>query len=180
VYWLLSSLYDIYDFAKEARELRGRDFEFKYFVRALGDVIENSPLDSLDRLPIAGFLLFLSSIGIIGCIWSPRFTENKLFYATLMGRSLSEGERKDMSKSVTENDRNTESFLIKTKQLTKSGVVTLFAFVKDIYKIIVPMIDSILDKCTNIICKQQASIDPKLVKKILIGMLLILVYLVVF
>jgi hypothetical protein len=178
--WFLSQLYDIYDLAKSAREMRGRDFEWKHFTRSFKDMFEALPIRARDLVSPASFLLALSFVGITACIFSPRYKENKQFKAAILGQAL---EINDSTTAVEKSETNAgeESSLVEKLKSTLSLVFTkATGLIKYVYQIIKPLIDALLDKTTDIICKQQPNLKREQVKMVLLGVLVVLIYLIIF
>ena len=178
--WCLVQLYDIYDLAKTAREIRGRDFEFKHFARSFKDMFEVLPIRARDLVSPASFLLALSFVGITACIFSPRYKENKQFKAALLGQANEESDSiSAVEKSATTAGK--EPSLVDKLKSTLSLVITkTTGFIKYAYQIIKPLIDALLDKAADIICKQQPNLKREQVKMVLLGILVVLIYLIIF
>ena len=179
--WLLSQLYDIYDMAKVAREIRGRDFEFKHFVRSIKGMVQGLPIKSADDLfSVASILLIASFIGLVGCIFSPRYKENKQFKAAILGQPV---EVNDSTSTVDNTEVNTAkaSSLVNNLKSTLSLVITkAIASIKYVYQIVKPLINALLDKGADIICKQQPNLKREQVKMVLLGVMIVLIYLIIF
>lgn len=178
--WLLSQLYDIYDLAKSAREMRGRDFEWKHFARSFKEMIGALPIRGRDLISPASFLLILSFVGITACIFSPRYKENKQLKAAILGQSIEiNGESVAVEKSVT-NVAEEGSLLAKLKGISSFAITKTVGFVKYAYQIIKSLVDALLDKAADIICKQHTNVKREQVKMVLLGVLIVLIYLIVF
>jgi len=179
--WLLAQLYDIYDMAKVAREIRGRDFEFKHFVRSIKDMVQGLPISSADDLfSVASILLMASFIGLVGCIFSPRYKENKQFKAAILGQPV---EVNDSTSTVGSTEVNTAkaSPLVNNLKSTLSLVITkVIASIKYAYQIVKPLVNALLDKGADIICKQQPNFKREQVKIVLLGVMIVLIYLIIF
>lgn len=178
--WLLSQLYDIYDLAKSAREIRGRDFEWKHFARSFKEMIGALPIRGRDLVSPASFLLALSFVGITACIFSPRYKENKHFKAAVLGQPI---EVSDSTSTVDNTEANTAkaSSLVTNLKSTLSLVITkAIAFIKYVYQIVKPIVNALLDKGADIICKQQPNLKREQVKMVLLGVMIVLIYLIIF
>jgi len=178
--WCLVQLYDIYDLAKTAREIRGRDFEFKHFARSFKDMFEILPIRARDLVSPASFLLALSFVGITACIFSPRYKENKQFKAAILGQAL---EINDSIAAVEKSETNAgkeSSFVENIKSTLSLAIKKATGFIKYAYQITKPLVDALLDKAADIICKQQPNLKREQVKMVLLGVLVVLIYLIVF
>lgn len=178
--WFLSQLYDIYDLAKSAREIRGRDFEWKHFARSFKEMIEALPIRGRDLVSPASFLLALSFVGITACIFSPRFKENKQFKSAILGQPI---EESDSTSTVDNTAVNTDkaSSLVTNLKSTLSIVITkAIASIKYVYQIVKPLVNALLDKGADIICKQQPNLKREKVKMVLLGVMIVLIYLIIF
>ncbi len=181
----LSQLYDIYDVAKSAREARGLDFEFKHFVRAMDEIIKSSPVHVFNNktvplnIIIVVTLLPISLIGIMGGILSPRFKENKALNAAITGQQF-ESTQLGSATNIESDKTNKSGFTLKVKTLLNNLLVKIINAIKTIYHIVKPLVNSLLDKGTEIICKQQPQLKPEKVKMVLGGLLALGIFLVVF
>ncbi|MGB0937743.1 MAG: hypothetical protein ACPGTQ_09805 [Colwellia sp.] len=176
--WLISQLYDIYDLAKTAREMRGRDFEFKHFIRSFKEITGALPVSARDIVSPAVALLVVSFIGIVGCIFSPRYKENKTLKATLLGQQIPADE---VSSSVSQESNNTietSSAVNNGKNLLSLIITKVVSFIKYAYQIIKPLIDALLDKAADIICKQQPNLKREQVKLALLAIFIVLIFLI--
>ena len=176
--WLLSQLYDIYDLAKTAREIRGRDFEFKHFARSFKDMFGALPIRARDFVSPAVALLVISFIGIVGCIFSPRYKENNSLKAVLLGQHISTDEE---SSSVSQESKNTKgavSVVDNGKNLLSLIVTKTITLIKYAYQIIKPLIEALLDKAADIICKQQPNLKREQVKLALLAIFIVLIFLI--
>jgi len=176
--WLLSQLYDIYDLAKTAREIRGRDFEWKHFARSFKEMISVLPIRGRDLVSPASFLLALSFVGITACIFSPRYKENKQLKAAILGKPLDENNHTSIDESPSIPDN--KSLLVDKLKISSSVVITkVISCLKYAYQVIKPLVDALLDKAADIICKQQPNLKRKQVKMVLLGGIFILIYLII-
>ena len=182
---IFSQLYDIYDLAREARELRGRTFEFKHFVDALEDSMNTLPrnLRRLDYLVSpASVLLCISFIGIIGCMVSPRYKTNNNLRAILKGESV-ESIEADISseKDASQNTKtNFHEFISKASALFKNLIVRIFEIIQLVYQVVAPLVSSLLEKSANFICEKQPHFEKQKVKMVLTILLALLVFWLIF
>lgn len=181
----LSQLYDIYDVAKSAREARGLDFEFKHFVRAMNEMIKSSPVHVFNNktvplnIIIVVTLLPISLIGIMGGIFSPRFKENKALNAAIIGQQF-ESTQLGSTTNIESDKTNKSGFTLKVKTLLNNLLVKIINVIKTIYNIVKPLINSLLNKGTEVICKQQPQLKSAQVKMVLGGLLALGIFLVIF
>jgi len=176
--WLLSQLYDIYDMAKVAREIRGRDFEFKHFVRSIKGMVQGLPISSADDLfSVASILLMVSFIGLAGCIFSPRYKENKAFRALITGQPFENNHAENEIGSEKTSD-STSSLLSDVKVGVITVVGKLTSLVKYVFLIIKPLADALLDKAADVICKQQPQLKREQVKLVVFIVSVIIAYLI--
>lgn len=175
--WLISQLYDIYDIAKTTREIRGRDFEFKHFARSFKEITGAFPVSARDMVSPAMALLAISFIGIVGCIFSPRYKENKSLKAVLLGQQIPTHE----SNTVTTQECNTTqstSLVDSTKKVLSLVITKVINLIKYAYQIIKPLVNALLDKAADIICKQQPNLKREQVKLALLTIFVVLVFLI--
>jgi hypothetical protein len=59
-------------------------------------------------------------------------------------------------------------------------IIKAVGFIKYAYQIIKPLIDALLDKAADIICKQQPNLKREQVKIVLLGVLVVLIYCIIF
>ena len=178
--WFLSQLYDIYDLAKTAREIRGRDFEFKHFARSFKDMIGALPVRAKHLVSPASILLILSFIGIVGCIFSPRYKENKQFKAAILGQQLEASESNSPVENTDINTIEVSSLVNKFKSILSLIITQVIGFIKYAYQIIKPLVDALLDKAADIICKQQPNLKREHVKMALLAIFVVLFYFIIF
>ncbi|MBA6365474.1 hypothetical protein H4J42_17165 [Colwellia sp. BRX8-8] len=179
--WFLTQLYDIYDMAKVAREIRGRDFEFKHFARSIKVMAQGLPINSADDLfSVASVLLMASFIGLVGCIFSPRYKENKQFKAAILGQPVEVNESTSTGDSTEVNTAKASSLVTNLKSTLSLVITKAIAFIKYVYQIIKPLINALLDKGADIICKQQPNLKREQVKMVLLGIIVVLIYLIIF
>jgi hypothetical protein len=178
--WLLSQLYDIYDLAKSAREIRGRDFEWKHFARSFKEMIGALPIRVRDLVSPASFLLALSFVGISACIFSPRYKENKQFKAAIFEQSLEVNESTSTSDNTKTNTSEKPSFVANFKSTLSLVITKSIAFIKYVYQVVKPLVNALLDKGADIICKQQPNLKREQVKMVLLGSIIVLIYLIIF
>jgi uncharacterized membrane protein YtjA (UPF0391 family) len=178
--WCIAQLYDIYDLAKTAREIRGRDFEFKHFARSFKDMFEVLPIRARDLVSPASFLLSLSFVGITACIFSPRYKENKQFKAALLGQAIEENKSTFTVEKSTTTTSKKSPFVDTFKNMLSLVIIKAVGFIKYAYQIIKPLIDALLDKAADIICKQQPNLKREQVKIVLLGVLVVLIYCIIF
>lgn len=177
--WLISQLYDIYDIAKTAREIRGRDFEFKHFLRSFKEITGALPVRARDMVSPAMALLVISFIGIIGCIFSPRYKENKPLKAVLLGQKVSIQDNNDSTAAPQEHNAAQSKSLVDSAKKTLNLVITkVINLIKYMYQIIRPLVDALLDKAADIICKQQPNLKREHVKLALLAISTVLVFLI--
>jgi hypothetical protein len=175
--WFLSQLYDIYDLAKSAREIRGRDFEWRHFARSFKEMAGALPIRGKDLVSAASCLLALSFVGITACIFSPRYKENKQFKAAILAQPVESTSRVDN----TEVNTAKASSLLNNLKSTLSLVITkAIASIKYVYQIVKPLVNALLDKGADIICKQQPNLKREQVKMVLLGVMIVLIYLIIF
>lgn len=173
--WLISELYEIYDFAKSARD--GRTFAFKHFSRAFEEVFDALNIQLIDVISPASILLVISFVGIFGCIFSPRYKENKSLQATLLGQEVPTDED---SLSASRESKNTKGnnlslSFIKAKKLLTVIVIKVISLVKYIYKVIKPLVEAALDKAADIICQKQPNLKREQVKLALVAIFIVLI-----
>jgi hypothetical protein len=176
--WLISQLYDIYDLAKTAREMRGRDFEFKHFIRSFKEITGALPVSARDIVSPAMALLVISFVGIVGCVFSPRYKENKPLKVVLLGQQIPADEE---SPSVSQENKNTKgaaSAIDNGKNLLSLIITKAVSFIKYAYQIIKPLVDALLDKAADIICKQQPNLKREQVKLALLAIFIVLIFLI--
>ncbi|AOW78370.1 hypothetical protein A3Q34_16895 [Colwellia sp. PAMC 20917] len=179
--WFLTQLYDIYDMAKVAREIRGRDFEFKHFARSIKSMAQGLPINSADDLfSVASILLMASFIGLVGCIFSPRYKENKQFKAAILGQPVKVNESTSTGDSTEVNNAKASSLVTNLKSTLSLVITKAIAFIKYVYQIVKPLINALLDKGADIICKQQPNLKREQVKMVLLGVIVVLIYLIIF
>ncbi|TMP77690.1 hypothetical protein CWB71_19275 [Pseudoalteromonas sp. S983] len=176
--WFLSQLYDIYDMAKTYREVRGRPFEFKHFARSFEDVVGALNIQGEDIISPASFLLVISFIGIAGCIYSPRYRENKLLKATLLGQNVPASESPLSSANENGNSNKEKTVIAKGKNLLSIIVLKAIRFIKYIYKIVKPLIEALLDKAADIICEKQPNLEREKVKWVLLAIIIVLIFMI--
>ncbi|MGS0675123.1 hypothetical protein [Shewanella sp. 125m-1] len=174
--WLFSQLYDIYDLAKTATEIRGRDFEWKYFARSFEEMIEALPIRGRDLVSPASICLSLAFIGIFACIFSPRYKENKQFKAAILGQVIDGDE----TRSTVEQTDKTSSLIVNIKSTLSLVISKIIALIKFVYQIVNPLVNTFLDKGTDIICKQQPNFKREQVKIVLFGVVLVLTLFIIF
>lgn len=178
--WFLSQLYDIYDLAKSAREIRGRDFEWKHFARSFKEMIGALPIRGRDLVSPASFLLAFSFVGITTCIFSPRYKENKQFKAAIFEQSLEVNESTSTSENTKTNTTETSSLVASLKSTLSLVITKAIAFIKYVYQVVKPLVNALLDKGADIICKQQPNLKREQVKMALFGVLVVLIYFIIF
>ena len=178
--WFLSQLYDIYDLAKSAREIRGRDFEWKHFARSFKEMIGALPIRGRDLVSPASFLLALSFVGITACIFSPRYKENKQFKSAILGQPIEVSDSTSSVDNIAVNSAKASSFVTKLKSTFSLAITKAIAFIKYAYQIVKPLVNALLDKGADIICKQQPSLKREQVKMALFGVMVVLIYLIIF
>lgn len=174
---ILSQVYDIYDLAKSAREIRGRNFEFKHFIREFNNTMRGFPVK--EAVSVASVLLTVSIIGIVGGIFSPRYKENKPLKAAITGKQI-EFTESESSASTESNNINKGVFLIKLNSVLNTVITKIINIAKYFYQIMKPLINSLLDKGTDIICQQQPQLKRKQVKMVLGGILAVFIYFIIF
>jgi hypothetical protein len=177
---LLSQLYDIYDLAKTAREFRGRDFEWKHFLRSFKEMTGALPIRGRDLVSPASVLLALSFVGITACIFSPRYKENKQLKAVILGQPLDEKNSTSTIEESTTNKVKESSLVDKLKSNTSLAITKVIGCIKYAYQLIKPLVDALLDKAADIICKKQPNLKREPVKMVLLGAMIILAYLIIF
>jgi len=181
----LSQLYEIYDVAKSAREARGLEFEFKHFTRAMSEVINASPVHqnknmmNVVNVLIVVTVLPISIIGIFCGIFSPRYRENKALNAAITGQQFESTQLKSTT-NIGSDKTNKSGFPLNIKALLNNLLVKVINAIKTIYHIMKPLVNSLLDKGTEIICKQQSQLKPEQVKMVLGGLLALGIFLVIF
>ncbi|MBA6352711.1 hypothetical protein [Colwellia sp. BRX9-1] len=179
--WFLTQLYDIYDMAKVAREIRGRDFEFKHFARSIKGMAQGLPINSADDLfSVASILLMASFIGLVGCIFSPRYKENKQFKAAILGQPVEVNESTSTGDSTEVNSAKASSLVTNLKSTLSLVITKAIALIKYAYQIVKPLVNALLDKGADIICKQQPNLKREQVKMVLLGVIVVLIYLIIF
>jgi hypothetical protein len=179
--WCLVELYELYDLARTARELRGRDFEFKHFTRSIKSIVQHLPISSADDLvSLASILLTVAFVGISGCIFSPRYKENKQLKAAITGQLIDENQAEATNgKAKLENNKKS-SFLNPAKAFAVLVIFKAIKAIKDIYQFIKPLINALLDKAADIICKQQPTLKREQVKIVVFVVSIVLLYLLIF
>jgi hypothetical protein len=178
--WCLVQLYDIYDLAKTAREIRGRDFEFKHLARSFKEMFGALPIQARDIISPAVALLMISFIGILGCIFSPRYKENKPLKAALLGHKISIDEENPSMSQENKNTIGAASAIDNGKNLLNLIATKIMIFIKYAYQIIKPLIEALLDKAADIICKQQPNLKREQVKLALLAIFIVLIFLIIF
>ena len=179
----LSQVFDVLEAAKSAREARGLNFEFKHVVRALNEVIKPSPFHMRQYSPpplniiLVMTFLPISLIGIVGGIFSPRFKENKALHSAITGKKV---EITETSNSIESNKETKNDAILKAKTILNKLIAKVFGVIKSIYHIVKPLINSLLDKSTEFICKHQTQLKPDKVKMTLGGILTILFCIIIF
>tara|TARA_B110000211_G_C14093249_1_gene560764 strand:- start:4810 stop:5646 length:837 start_codon:yes stop_codon:yes gene_type:complete len=181
----LSQVFDVLEVVKSAREARGLNFEFKHMVRALNEVIKSSPFHMRQystpplNIILVMTLLPISLIGIIGGIFSPRFKENKTLNAAITGKKV-EITESESSNSIESNTGTKYDAILKAKKILNNLIAKVFDVIKSFYHIIKPLINSLLDKGTEFICKHQTQLKPDKVKMTLGGILTVLFCIIIF
>ncbi len=178
--WFLSQLYDIYDLAKSAREIRGRDFEWRHFARSFKEMAGALPIRGKDLVSAASCLLALSFVGITACIYSPRYKENKQFKAAILGQPVEVTESTSTVDNTEVNTAKESSLVTKLKSTVSLVITKAIAFIKYVYQIVKPLVNALLDKGADIICKQQPNLKREQVKMVLLGVMIVLIYLIIF
>lgn len=186
IFPLLSQLYDVYDLAKSAavrrHDLGGAGFEFNDVLSRLERMMKAIDIRAAkDLISVASVLLAASFIGIIGGISSPRYKENKQIKAAITGQQteLTETES-DASANTEVNKANKSAFLAKVKTRVNGLITKLIEIYKHVYQIVKPLIDSLLDKGADIICKQQSLLKRDQVKMLLVVILVVLISFIIF
>lgn len=180
---ILSNAYDIYEAAKI---LRANEFRVSYLVRSISEAL--APYSFVTKqdlgskvqytLSIGAVILTLSFVGIIGCIFSPRYKENK----ELQEKIVEENINSSVSHTSKETETGNIDTLTTEKMLTNSLMAKLISFVKHIYSIVAPVINTLLDKCSNLICDKIPTLKPNQ-QKVKFGLgciLIILIYIIIF
>jgi hypothetical protein len=178
----LSQLYDAYDVFKTTSEMYGdTTVDFDDFGRHVVGMAEALAIqrNGQNALSLALVLLVVSFCGIVGGIFSPRYKENKQLKAAITGQQV-EITESDTSADTKSNNVNEAALLVKAKTLVNSLIKKVIAMTKYAYQITKPLVNSLLDKGTDIICKQQPQLKREQVKMVLGGILVVLIYLVVF
>ncbi|MCW8832313.1 MAG: hypothetical protein OQK03_03245, partial [Colwellia sp.] len=181
----LSQVFDVLEVAKSAREARGLNFEFKHVVRALNEVIKSSPFHLRQystpplNIILVMTLLPISLVGIIGGIFSPRFKENKALNAAITGKKIELSEA-ELSNNIEPDTETKNSVILKLKIILNNIIAKVFNAIKSIYHLVKPLVNSLLDKGTDIICSHQSQLKREQVKMILGGILAILFYFIIF
>ncbi|WP_351011621.1 hypothetical protein [Shewanella sp. S1-58-MNA-CIBAN-0166] len=180
---ILSNAYDIYEAAKI---LRANEFRVSYLVRSISEAL--APYSFVTKqdlgskfqytLSIGAVILTLSFVGITGCIFSPRYKENK----ELQEKIVEENINSSVSHTWKETETGNIDSLTTEKMLTNSLMAKLISFVKHIYSIVAPVINTLLDKCSNLICDKIPTLKPNQQKvKFGVGcILIILIYIIIF
>lgn len=182
---IFSQLYDIYDLAREARELRGRTFEFKHFVDALGASMDMVPrnMRGLGHLVSpASILLCVSFLGIIGCMVSPRYKINNNLKAALKGESVDSVDANFSSKGNGNQNATAsfQEFTSKATGLVKSLTLKIIEIIKLVYQVVAPLVLSFLDKGATLICEKQPQFEKQKVKMVLAILLALVIIWVIF
>ena len=177
---LLSQLYDAYDLYKSVREMSGGTVKFKYFVRHISETLRG--FESLYGKPTFSLiLLIVSFFGIVGGIFSPRYKENKQLKAVITGQEFELTETDISADADPKSKRvNKSEVLVKAKILVNKLIKKVIETAKYTYQIVKPLVNSLLDKGTDIVCQQQPQLKRGQVKMVLGGLLILLIYLVVF
>ncbi|AAZ24132.1 hypothetical protein [Colwellia psychrerythraea] len=179
--WFLTQLYDIYDLAKSAREIRGRDFEFKHFVRSIKGMVQGLPINSADDLiSLASILLTVAFVGISGCVFSPRYKENKQLKAAITGQPIDESQDEVTNIQAKLESNKKPSLVNSVKAFVVSVITKAIGAIKYIYQIIKPLVNALLDKAADIICQQQPNLKREQVKVAVFSVSVVLLYLLIF
>jgi len=158
------------ELAESTRGMRGDNFDLKNILRGF-------PVKEL--VSVASVLLAISFIGIFGGIFSPRYKENTQLKAAITGQNIELNES-ETSTNPESNNATKGEFVVKIKAFVNNLITKVINIAKYAYQIIKPLINSLLDKGTDIICKQQPQLKREQVKMVLGGILVVLIYLIVF
>jgi len=158
------------EIAEATRGMRGNNFDLKNILRGF-------PVKEL--VSVASVLLVISFIGILGGIFSPRYKENKQLKAAITGQNIELNES-ETSTNPESNNATKSEFVIKIKAFVNNLITKVIYIAKYAYQIIKPLINSLLDKGTDIICKQQPQLKREQVKMVLGGILVVLIYFIIF
>ena len=181
--WLLSQLYDVYDAAKEAK---GRNFEFRHFTRYLEKSVQEITRfvpgfkDLNNFISFASILLTVSFFGVFGCMFSPRYKENLALKAAITGHSIIRTESESTFDNTETNTSKIASFIESSKNILSRLLSKAISLIGYVYQIIKPLVNSLLEKGTDIICKQQPNLKRGHVKMTLFVILIVLLYIIIF
>lgn len=181
---IITQLLDVYDMGKSMADMTGREFEFRHFKRALENTIPTVPSEFRGRQFPAGAisviaLLVISFFGILGCVFAPRYKENKQLKAAITGQVIEADETSAAIQETSAVAGDSTPLFAKVKDVFTVVVQKLIAAFKYAYQIIQPLVDVMLDKIADIVCEKQPQLKREQVKVVFFIIFLILIFLLI-
>jgi hypothetical protein len=176
--WLLSALFDVYQATLEWGN--GRDVRLSHFIKVLTSMTGFMPNRVEDYVSLASVLLTVSFVGIAACIFSPRYKENVAFKAAVLGNSQITEESMSTSLDAEKRSDSSSRFIQKITLTLSLAIKKVTTFIQFIYLIIQPLVNSMLEKGTDIICKQNTALRREHVKMSLLAASIVVLYFIVF
>jgi hypothetical protein len=159
----ISQILDLYDIARSWEQL-----------------FESLPIRGKDLISAASVMLSISFIGIFGCVFAPRYKENKQLKAAITGQAIIGTEGSDTANGSKNAVGDSVPMLEKIKNFIAIAAKKILDAIKYIYQIIQPPVNAMLDKVADIVCEKQPQLKREQVKLALLIVLVVLIYLIVF
>ena len=124
-------------------------------------------------------LMCISFIGIIGCIWSPRYKENKDLISSLTSKDILVKATADIDAPITnETPLTNKVFNTQTESAVTSSMNEKIGALYQKVLVVAKKVDSLFNEATNKVCEKKPTLNSKHVKIALYGAAVLLIWLI--